>query len=308
MKYLLWLLVLVKIVQCREIVIEREKISKIDTAGYNDTKTKEDINTKVSNNTDTLLNKSIDNKEVSKGVLEETIKAKDLRVVNMTISYSFGLDKKEKDINVRIALFTKQFPITTLNFIRFCNGGLFPVPNKKEKQQLGYKGCIFHRIVPGFVLQGGDILNKNGTGSVSAVTLDGRPFKDEKDQLEIQKIPSVRRVHKNTLGVVAMANAGPNTNGSQFYITLTPTVQSPDDITSQLDGKHTVFGRVISGMKEILEMTELYRLVSSYKPFKAYIKEIIVTDNTATEEEISKVPNILPIPSPALVKDIHQDL
>lgn len=116
-------------------------------------------------------------------------------------------------------------PITAENFRALCTGekGTSQVSGKV----LHFKGSKFHRIIPGFVIQGGDITRGDGRGGES---IYGKPFDDE------------NFIHEHDgAGFLSMANAGPNSNSSQFFISLSP------DPLPHLDGKHVVFGKAKSG-------------------------------------------------------------
>jgi peptidyl-prolyl cis-trans isomerase A (cyclophilin A) len=124
-----------------------------------------------------------------------------------------------------IQLFEEQAPKTVANFTGLADGSkewTDPRTGKKMKAPL-YDGTVFHRVIDGFMIQGGDPLGQ-GTGG------PGYKFEDEFH-------PKLRHTKA---GILSMANAGPNTNGSQFFITLAET--------SWLDNKHSVFGEVVSGM------------------------------------------------------------
>ena len=128
--------------------------------------------------------------------------------------------------NITIEFFEKQTPNTVANFIKLAKADF-------------YNGTKFHRVIKGFMIQGGDPLSKDdskmalwGTGG------PGYSFADE--------IGNENKNNRNDVGTIAMANSGPNTNGSQFFINTASN--------NFLDGKHTVFGKVVSGMDVVTKI------------------------------------------------------
>jgi peptidyl-prolyl cis-trans isomerase B (cyclophilin B) len=177
-----------------------------------------------------------------------------LTKVSATISTAKG--------NIQLELYPKIAPLTVANFIYLANSGF-------------YNGTKFHRVVADFVIQGGDPLSKTddpkvGSGGPGYLFADEiNPKVQGLDDASIKALEALGYKYSSnlqslpvTIGVIAMANAGPNTNGSQFFIVTTKNQPG-------LNGKHAVFGKVVKGMdvvKKIIQGDKITKITTDYKP------------------------------------------
>tara|TARA_B110001452_G_scaffold79920_1_gene65367 strand:- start:126 stop:776 length:651 start_codon:yes stop_codon:yes gene_type:complete len=145
---------------------------------------------------------------------------------------------------IEMTLFAKHYPRTAENFRALCTG--------EKSKRLHYKGSSFHRVIPGFMCQGGDFTAGNGTGGES---IYGVTFADEWTNGVVgHSVPYL----------LSMANAGPDTNGSQFFLTVRNT--------PHLDGKHVVFGRVTAG-EDVVKAIERVGTQSGYTKKKVSVAD-----------------------------------
>lgn len=148
--------------------------------------------------------------------------------------------------NIKLELFERDAPKTVANFLKLAKEGF-------------YKNTKFHRVIKDFMIQGGDPNSKDNDWSNDGTGGPGYKFEDEINQ------------NKLVRGTLAMANSGPNTNGSQFFIVTAKE-------TSWLDGKHTVFGKVIEGMENVdkIENVETDETKGDHPKKDVIISEIII--------------------------------
>jgi peptidyl-prolyl cis-trans isomerase A (cyclophilin A) len=188
-----------------------------------------------------------------------------LAVLLFSVSNAFGAENAEKKGtlyatlktsmgDIVIQLFDDKVPKTVANFVGLATGTkewTDPKSGEKVKRPL-YSGTIFHRVIPGFMIQGGDPLG-NGTGG------PGYRFEDEFNAT----------LRHNKAGILSMANAGPNTNGSQFFITHKET--------PFLDGKHSVFGEVIKGQDVVVAIANVSRDFRDRPIKEVVLKEVVIS-------------------------------
>lgn len=176
-------------------------------------------------------NNTTTNKEEDK--LEQLLNVNDNEMLVAVIKTNMG--------TMELELFAKQAPMTVKNFVGLA----------MDKY---YTGVTFHRVIDNFMIQGGD---PTGSGAGGESYFGGK-FKDEFHPSLLHDKP----------GILSMANAGPNTNGSQFFITLVPT--------PWLNGKHSVFGQVINGLDVLKNIGK----VQTTKPFDKPVSEVVMESVT----------------------------
>jgi peptidyl-prolyl cis-trans isomerase A (cyclophilin A) len=155
--------------------------------------------------------------------------------------------------DIEIELFEKEAPRTVANFVGLALGNVeWTDPTGKKSSRPLYSGTIFHRVIPQFMIQGGDPQGDGRGGP-------GYRWKDE---------PSALRLKHDRPGMLSMANAGPNTNGSQFFVTEVPT--------PHLDGRHAVFGRIVSGLDLVGKIARVPRNQNDRPLTPVKLNEVVV--------------------------------
>ena len=180
------------------------------------------------------MNINTENNNMSKNNTQNT-KNED-KVIFALMKTNFG--------DIKLELFKEDAPNTVENFIKLSNDGF-------------YNGTLFHRVIPNFMIQGGDPNSKNNDWLTHGTGGPGYTFTDEFND------------NKLVRGVLAMANAGPNTNGSQFFII---TAES----TPWLDGKHTAFGKVSQGMNVVKKIESAETTGNQGNPPDHPIEDVII--------------------------------
>jgi peptidyl-prolyl cis-trans isomerase A (cyclophilin A) len=156
---------------------------------------------------------------------------------------------------ITVQLFEADAPVTVKNFVDLAEGTrewTHPLTNEKSTKKL-YDGTIFHRVIPDFMIQGGDPAGSGMGGP-------GYRFQDE---------TRGSRHSFDKPGKLAMANSGPNTNGSQFFITVAPT--------AWLTGKHTILGEVVEGQDIVVKISKVARNAQD-KPHKPVVLESVTIE------------------------------
>jgi cyclophilin family peptidyl-prolyl cis-trans isomerase len=171
-------------------------------------------------------------KKIGAEIVEEPVK-KDTQMIKIKIETTKG--------DVYVDLYPQEAPKTVENFVKLANNGF-------------YDGIIFHRVIPGFMVQTGD---PTGTGRGGP----GYTFKDEFSP----------KLKHDKAGILSMANSGPNTNGSQFFITLAPT--------SWLDNRHTIFGQVTQGMDVVEKIAAAPRDRQDKPLEEVSMEKVVVIEN-----------------------------
>lgn len=155
--------------------------------------------------------------------------------------------------NIEVAMFREEAPKTVENFVKLAEKGY-------------YDGIIFHRVIDKFMIQGGD---PTGTGTAGE-SIYGKKFEDEISP----------KLKFDRPGLLAMANAGPNTNGSQFFITTVPT--------GWLTGKHTIFGEVVSGMDVVNAIGKVKTTPGNNKPVTPVVMNSVHMKGAAKKQADEK--------------------
>jgi len=163
---------------------------------------------------------------------------------------------------IKVELYLDKVPITAQNFIDHATSGY-------------YNGVIFHRVIPNFMIQGGDP-NGDGTGGHAAKYHVGYGDSNDPDSWVIPD--EFRDDLSNVRGTISMANRGPNTGGSQFFINIENNTYLDFNVPDQFNAQHAVFGRVTEGM-DIVDKISMVSTDSNNKPFESVFINVITIEN-----------------------------